>query len=56
MNVWNITPHQDGDTIACSAIYGFIEHAISLGSEFLPGVDYTLIVNDVELTFSLPGS
>jgi hypothetical protein len=39
------------DTI-CTAIYGMYELNIALGSDFEPGVTYTVVVNDQETTFT----
>jgi hypothetical protein len=49
VTVWNLdaTP-EDG---ACTAIYGTVEHAIALGSNFQSGTTYTVNVNDVKTTF-----
>ena len=36
---------------ACGQQYSYTEHAIPLGSDFVPGVNYTVEVNDVTVTF-----
>ena len=35
----------------CPEIYSYVEHAIPLGSDFVPDVNYTVEVNDVTVTF-----
>jgi hypothetical protein len=49
VTVWNLdaTP-EDG---ACTAIYGTVEHHITLGTNFRSGTTYTVHVNDVTTTF-----
>lgn len=42
--VWNWVPAPD-EEIACTAIYGIAENNVNLGSDFDPGVEYSLIVN-----------
>lgn len=37
--------------IACSAEYSLVENTIPLGSDFVPGVNYTVEVNDVTVIF-----
>ncbi|HEX4933242.1 MAG TPA: hypothetical protein VFV33_08690 [Gemmatimonadaceae bacterium] len=50
VEVWNrIEAPKDG---ACTAIYGTVEHAIALGSDFQPGRMYTVRVNTVTKTFA----
>lgn len=47
--VWNLDERpEDG---ACTAIYGMVEHAIALGTDFQSGATYTVHVNDVTTTF-----
>ena len=36
---------------SCAEIYSYIDHTIPLGSDFVPGVNYTVEVNDVTETF-----
>lgn len=36
---------------ACTMLYGFTIHAIPLGSNLVPGRQYTLQVNDRHTTF-----
>jgi hypothetical protein len=49
VTIWNVveTP-EDG---ACTAIYGYVDHHIPLGSSFQSGTTYTVHVNDVTKTF-----
>lgn len=48
--VWNqVAAPRDG---ACTAIYGTVEHAIALGSDFRPRQSYTVHVNGVVRTFT----
>ena len=35
----------------CAEVYSYVEHTIPLGSDFVPGVNYTVEVNDVIETF-----
>lgn len=49
VKVWNLAP-QDPNTI-CTMIYGVKEHNIALGSDFVSGETYTVIVNDKTETF-----
>jgi hypothetical protein len=37
--------------MACTDVYGTVEHNIPLGSDFDPGTMYTVLVNDVAETF-----
>lgn len=37
--------------VACTAIYGMYELTIDLGPDLKPGVEYTVTVNDKQLTF-----
>lgn len=50
VTVWNLEP-APGPTVFCTAIYGYVEHAIALGSDFERGTTYTVRVNDVTATF-----
>ena len=36
---------------SCAEIYSYVNHTIPLGSDFVPGVNYTVEVNDVTVTF-----
>jgi len=49
VEVINLEP-ADG-LVACAEVYGFVEHTIRLGSDFVPGKTYTVVVNDVTETF-----
>lgn len=65
---YNVT--RDGDVIrvevvnlepvegfgACAQVYGFVINTIPLGSNFVPGTTYTVVVNDVTKTFVAEGS
>jgi hypothetical protein len=44
--------HPSDPMIACTAIYGEHEAVIELGSDFAPGAQYTVRVNDQELRFT----
>jgi hypothetical protein len=35
----------------CGQVYSYVEHNITLGSDFVPGVNCTVEVNDVTTTF-----
>jgi hypothetical protein len=50
VTVLNTIP-ADGN-VACTAIYGFYDFNLPLGSEFVSGVTYTVQVNDQETTFT----
>ncbi len=50
VQIWNLVPAPDS-LIACTAIYGLVDTTISLGSDFVSGVTYTVTVNDFETTF-----
>jgi hypothetical protein len=49
VTVWNVDETPENG--ACTAIYGTVEHAIALGSNFQAGTTYTVHVNDVTKTF-----
>ena len=49
VEVINLEP-ADG-LAACAEVYGFVEHTIRLGSDFVPGKTYMVVVNDVTETF-----
>jgi hypothetical protein len=46
-----VTVQRPRDAV-CSAIYGFFEKNVNLGSSFTAGVTYTLNVNDYTTTFN----
>jgi hypothetical protein len=48
VEVWNTVP---AEATMCTMIYGEHESAVPLGSDFRPGVTYTLDVNGVEQRF-----
>jgi hypothetical protein len=50
VTVWNLEP-APGSMVICTAIYGYVEHAIALGSDFVSGTTYTVHVNDTTTTF-----
>lgn len=50
IEVWNTVPHPD-DNVACTAIYGFHESNVALGSDLEVGTEYTVNVNDKTITF-----
>lgn len=50
VKVWNLMPADDD--VACTMIYGTVEHNINLGSDFESGKTYTVHVNDVTKTFT----
>jgi hypothetical protein len=54
ITVTNLIP-KAGQQIACTAIYGMKEHHVNLGSDFEPGMTYTVQVNDVTRTFQPEG-
>ena len=37
--------------VACTMIYGTVQHYVALGTDFEPGHTYTVVVNDVTETF-----
>lgn len=49
--VWNLVP-APGELVACTAIYGYVEHNVPLGTDFTSGERYRLVVNGVEETFT----
>ena len=49
----NVTTERTRDK-ACAQVYGFFEKNINLGSDFISGEAYTLIVNDEEYIFTMP--
>lgn len=54
VKVVNLAPADRG--AMCTMIYGIVEHNIPLGSDFKPGVRYTVHVNDVTKTFVAQGA
>ena len=36
---------------SCAEIYSYVDHTIPIGSDFVPGVNYTVEVNDMTETF-----
>ena len=50
IDVWNLAPAPEAD-IACTTIYGTVEHNVALGSDFESGREYSVLVNDIETTF-----
>ena len=48
--VFNTVP-APGELIACTAIYGLHESSVALGTDFDPGVEYHVEVNDASTTF-----
>jgi hypothetical protein len=50
IEVWNSMPVSD-EAIACTMIYGFVEHNVALGSDFTSQQRYTIEVNDVTESF-----
>ncbi len=51
IEVFNTVP-APGELIACSMIYGTVETSIPVGSDFDPGVTYTVEVNDFTTEFT----
>jgi hypothetical protein len=49
VDVFNTRPA--GDEMACTMIYGEHEESLALGSDFAPGITYTLDVNGTRQTF-----
>ena len=48
--VLNLVP-DPGSKIACTMIYGTVQHHVALGTDFEAGRIYTVVVNDVTETF-----
>ncbi len=42
----------DSDEVACTMVYGTHESTAELGSDFVSGREYTVVVNDVRKTFT----
>ena len=49
IEAWNTMPRA---ATACTAIYGYVQHNIALGTDFQSGVTYTLLVNATSKTFT----
>ncbi len=49
VEVTNLEP--TAQLIACAQVYGLVDTVIPLGSDFVPGETYTVVVNDVTTTF-----
>ena len=54
VKVTNLQP-EAGEPIACTTVYGRVETNIALGSDFDPGVTYTVLVNDKLTSFTAQG-
>lgn len=50
IDVWNLVPAPEAE-IACIDIFRTVEHNVPLGTDFVSGTEYTVIVNDVSRTF-----
>ena len=50
ITVWNTMPSDQ--RVACTMIYGYVQHNITLGSDFQSGKTYQLKVNDVTKSFT----
>jgi hypothetical protein len=50
VEVFNLEPAL-GRPIACAEIYGSVQHSIPLGSDFVSGKTYTVVVSEVTETF-----
>jgi len=50
IRIWNRVP-APASGIACIQVVGFDEHNINLGSDFISGLSYTVIVNNLVETF-----
>jgi hypothetical protein len=48
ITVWNTIPEGD---VACTAIYGYHEGSVDLGTDFESGVEYTVAAGDQTATF-----
>lgn len=48
--VVNLVP-SPGSQVACTMIYGTVQHHVALGTDFESGRTYTVVVNDVTETF-----
>jgi hypothetical protein len=49
VTITNLMPADDD--VVCTAIYGFKEHNIAIGSDFTSGATYTLLVNGASSEF-----
>ena len=54
VTVTNMEP-EDLAMISCTMVYGLVESNIALGSDFEPGVTYTVLVNDKSTSFTAQG-
>lgn len=50
IDIWNSAPVPTAD-IACTLVFRTTNHNVALGSDFEPGVEYTVQINDVTRTF-----
>ena len=50
IRITNLVPAPGADVL-CAQVYSTVQHNIALGSEFDPGTEYTVHVNDVSKTF-----
>jgi hypothetical protein len=50
IRIWNTAPPK-GALVACTLIYGYVDHNVALGTDFDSGRTYTVVVNDVTTTF-----
>ncbi|MEX1021751.1 MAG: hypothetical protein WD058_01265 [Dehalococcoidia bacterium] len=50
VSVVNTMPHPDA-AVMCTMIYGMIEHTVDLGDDLDAGTEYTVNVNDEQITF-----
>ncbi|MCH7786621.1 MAG: PKD domain-containing protein, partial [Chloroflexi bacterium] len=54
VKVTNLIPA--APNVICTQVYSVVENSVALGSDFEPGVKYTVIVNDVTETFAAQGT
>ena len=50
IDVWNRVPEPTAE-IACTLVFGLADHNVALGSDFEPGVEYTVQINDITRSF-----
>jgi len=50
VRVFNSAPADN--TVACTMVYGMVEYNIPLGTDFVSGTEYTVMVNNVKKTFT----
>jgi hypothetical protein len=43
ITVWNTMPASDD--VACTMVYGMLDHTVELGTDFEPGTEYTININ-----------